>query len=106
VERIGADRAAQFRQVGGRTHAGQFGARGFRTILATEPGQHAYISAWWPAGHIIGHEHTHTHIICEFLRAVAKGEPPSPNFFDGWRNNMILDAVERSATSGKWETTA
>jgi predicted dehydrogenase len=81
-------------------------SRGFRTILATQPGHHAYISAWWPPGHIIGYEHTHTHIIYEFLKAVAKGEPPSPNFFDGWRNNMILDAVERSASSGKWETTA
>jgi predicted dehydrogenase len=80
--------------------------RGFRTILATEPGHHAYMAQWWKPGHIIGYEHTHTHIIYEFLKAVAKGEPPSPNFFDGWRNNMILDAVERSASSGKWETTA
>jgi len=81
-------------------------ARGFRTILTTEPGYHAYMTAWWPAGHIIGYEHTHTHTIYEFLKAVAKCEPPSPNFFDGWRNNMILDAVERSASSGKWEPTA
>ncbi|MGD0841673.1 MAG: Gfo/Idh/MocA family oxidoreductase [Candidatus Acidiferrales bacterium] len=80
--------------------------RGFRTILATEPGHHAYAANWWPPGHIIGYEHTHTHIVYEFLKGVAKGESPQPNFFDGWRNNMILDAVERSAASGKWEVTS
>jgi predicted dehydrogenase len=79
--------------------------RGFRTILATEPGQHAYIANWWPPGHMIGWEHTQTHTIYEFLKAVAKGEPPSSNFHDGYRNNMIRDAVERSAASGRWEKT-
>jgi predicted dehydrogenase len=80
--------------------------RGFHTILATEPGHHAYISNWWPPGHIIGYEHTFTHTIYEFLKAIERGESPQPNFVDGWRNNMILDAVERSAASGKWETTS
>ena len=80
--------------------------RGFRTIIATEPGQHKYIDGWWPPGHIIGWEHTQTHTIYEFLKAVEKGESPSPNFHDGYRNNMILDAVERSAASGRWEKTA
>ncbi len=78
-------------------------ARGFRTILATEPGQHPYMDAWWPPGHIIGYEHTHTHIIYEFLKAVAAGKPPEPNFEDGYRCNAVLDAVERSAAGGKWE---
>ena len=80
--------------------------RGFRTILATEPGQHAYIDHCWPPGHVIGWEHTQTHTIYEFLKAVGKGESPTPNFHDGYRNNMILDAVERSAGSGKWEKTS
>jgi predicted dehydrogenase len=80
--------------------------RGFRTILATEPGYHAYVANWWPPGHIIGYEHTFTHTIYEFLKGVERGESPQPNFFDGWRNNLILDAVERSAASGKWETTS
>ncbi len=80
-------------------------ARGFRTIFATEGGQHAYVDNWWPPGHMIGWEHTQTHTIYEFLKAVAKGEPPEPNFHDGYRNNMILDAVEKSAASGKWERT-
>ena len=78
-------------------------SRGFRTIQATEPGHHPYIAAWWPPGHIIGYEHTHTHIIYEFLKAVQKGEPPVPNFEDGYRNNLVLDAAERSHASGKWE---
>lgn len=78
-------------------------ARGFRTILATEMEHHSYIGAWWPPGHVIGYEHTHTHIIYEFLKAVARGESPVPNFEDGYRANLILDAVERSAQSGRWE---
>ena len=53
--------------------------------------------------HIIGYEHTHTHIIYEFLKAVAAGKPPEPNFEDGYRSNAVLDAVERSANNGNWE---
>jgi len=78
-------------------------ARGFRNIMVTEGAHHAYISAWWPPGHTIGYEHTHTHIIYEFLKAVAAGQSPVPNFEDGYRCNLVLDAVERSSTSGKWE---
>ncbi len=35
--------------------------RGFRNILVGTSGAHPYMSAWWPAGHIIGWEHTFTH---------------------------------------------
>ena len=80
-------------------------APGFKTVLVSEPDM-PFWSWWWPPGHMIGWEHTQTHTIYEFLKAVAKGEPPSPNFHDGYRNNMILDAVERSAASGRWERTA
>lgn len=76
--------------------------QGFRTINVTEP-DHPYFKGWWPPGHIIGYEHTFTHIIHELMDAVAQQRLPSPNFEDGVINQKVLAAVERSAESGNWE---
>lgn len=75
---------------------------GFRTILATD-GKHPYMAAWWPPGHIIGYEHSFTHTVCDFIRAIADGKQPRPNFEDGLQNQRVLDAIERSAGTGRWE---
>jgi predicted dehydrogenase len=75
---------------------------GFRKVLVTES-KHPYMSAWWPPGHIIGYEHSFTHTVYDLLRAIHDGQLPSPNFEDGVRNQRILDAIERSASSGRWE---
>ena len=74
---------------------------GFRRILATEP-THPYVAAWWPPGHIIGYEHSFTHTVHDFLRAVAAGGEVRPNFEDGWKNQRVLDAIETSANTGQW----
>jgi predicted dehydrogenase len=74
---------------------------GFSTISVTD-GKHPYISAWWPPGHIIGYEHSFTHTVYDFLRAIADGAPVRPNFEDGFKNQRILDAIERSASGGQW----
>ena len=76
-------------------------AQGFRNVLVTE-GAHKYISAWWPAGHIIGWEHTFTHGVLDLLSGIAVGKSPHADFEDGLRCQAILDAVERSAGSGGW----
>jgi predicted dehydrogenase len=76
-------------------------AQGFRTILVTEP-VHPYMSAWWPAGHIIGWEHTFTHSVFDLLDGIAKKQSPAPTFADGVRVQAILDAVERSSEGGGW----
>ena len=76
--------------------------QGFRTILATEA-SHPYAGAWWPPGHIIGYEHTFVHAVHDFLVCLEKDTMPTPNFRDGVRNQAVLDAVERSAKSGRWE---
>jgi predicted dehydrogenase len=76
---------------------------GFRNVLVTNP-KHPYVSAWWPEGHIIGYEHSFTHTVYDLLRAVHSQQLPTPNFEDGVRNQRILDAIERSAVSGRWET--
>jgi predicted dehydrogenase len=75
---------------------------GFRTVLATDA-SHPYISGWWPPGHIIGYEHTFTHTVLDLLRAIDEGRVPRPNFEDGVRNQRVLDAIERSAESRRWE---
>ncbi|NUN93288.1 MAG: Gfo/Idh/MocA family oxidoreductase [Verrucomicrobiae bacterium] len=75
--------------------------RGFRDILITE-GVHPFVGAWWPPGHIIGYEHTFVHAIADFVNAAALGKPTTPDFVDGLRNQQVLDAVTRSASSGRW----
>jgi predicted dehydrogenase len=76
--------------------------QGYKTISVTES-VHPYVGAWWPPGHIIGYEHTFVHALHDFLTALENDTLPSPNFADGVKNQAVLEAVERSAKSGKWE---
>jgi predicted dehydrogenase len=72
--------------------------QGFRDILVTEP-NHPYIEKWWPPGHIIGYEHTFTHTIADFVKAVIAEKSVHPTFENGLKNQRVLDAVARSARS-------
>ena len=72
--------------------------QGFSRILVTE-GEHPYISAWWPPGHIIGYEHSFTHEMRDFIEAVATGTDPTPSFEDALQVQLVLDAVEKSDAS-------
>jgi predicted dehydrogenase len=76
---------------------------GFRSVLATDEA-HPYVAAWWPPGHILGYEHTFTHTVLDLILAIEAGEVPRPNFGDGVSNQRVLDAIERSSASRKWET--
>ncbi|XVV14256.1 Gfo/Idh/MocA family protein [Actinoplanes sp. CA-131856] len=75
--------------------------QGFSTILVTEP-NHPYMSAWWPAGHGIGYEHTFTHEVRDLIEAIAAGTQPTPSFADALQVQLVLDAVSRSAESSQW----
>ncbi len=75
---------------------------GFRTVLVTDP-SHPYFAAWWPAGHIIGFEHSFIHTVYDFIRAINDRKQPRPNFEDGLQNQRVLDAIERSASTGQWQ---
>jgi len=76
--------------------------QGFRCVQATDPG-HPFIDAWWPPGHIIGYEHLFVHEFAQFLANInRKGEPYS-TFEDAVKCQRVLDAVERSDKSKKWE---
>ncbi|HQK73365.1 MAG TPA: Gfo/Idh/MocA family oxidoreductase [Clostridiales bacterium] len=69
------------------------GLQGFRLIQASE-GIHPYMSAWWPAGHVIGYEHTFVHEMFEFVSAIDAGRPASPSFADGVECSRVIRAVE------------
>ncbi|MFZ5825450.1 MAG: Gfo/Idh/MocA family protein [Bacillota bacterium] len=75
--------------------------QGWRTINVTEP-VHPYVANWWPPGHIIGYEHTFVHLVYELLCGVAGGYSPAPDFMDGLRNQLVLEAVARSAGERRW----
>ena len=76
------------------------GLQGFRLIQASE-GIHPYMSAWWPAGHVIGYEHTFVHEMYEFMKAVAENRPASPDFTDGVKCSQVLEAVRLSAQKAR-----
>ena len=75
-------------------------AQGFRTIIATEGGQHAYVANWWPPGHTIGYEHGFHHAVVDFMHAIETGGTIAPNFLDGVREMEVLEAGMRAAQSG------
>ncbi|WP_078556798.1 Gfo/Idh/MocA family protein [Bacillus alkalicellulosilyticus] len=79
------------------------GLQGFRLINCTEE-HHPYAGAYWPAGHIIGYEHTFINLVHEFFHSLAHGIQPKPDFEDGVRNQRVLEAVEKSAKSKQWVT--
>lgn len=74
---------------------------GFRLIQATES-SHPYAGRYWPVGHIIGYEHTFVNLVADALIAMHEGRQPSPNFDDGFENQRVLDAVERSHAERAW----
>lgn len=75
--------------------------QGFRTVSCTED-CHPYGGKYWPAGHIIGYEHTFINLVHEFMQGIDQGISPSPNFEDGLRNQLVLEAVEASHAAACW----
>jgi predicted dehydrogenase len=75
------------------------GTAGFTRILVTEP-EHPYLRAWWPAGHLLGYEHSFTHEIVDLLADLATGTDPAPSFEDGLQVQRVLAAVVDSAAAG------
>ncbi len=77
------------------------GRQGFREILVTEE-LHPYIKSWWPPGHGIGYEHTFTHTVADFVTGIVQGRTAGPNFADALKTQRVLEAVQRSARTGRW----
>jgi predicted dehydrogenase len=81
------------------------GAKGFRTLLVSEP-EHPFWSWWWPPGHMLGWEHTFVHELHHMLDAIATGAGVAPDgatFADGYRAAEVCDAIARSGESGRRE---
>jgi predicted dehydrogenase len=76
--------------------------QGFRDILISQPGAHAYIGYWWKAGHPLGFEHTFVHTVADFVNGCVDGKPVQPTFEDGLKNQRVLAAVEKSVQTRKW----
>ena len=51
---------------------------------STSPRRPPLHRAWWPAGHIIGYEHTFVHAIKDLLDGIKAGKSPAPTFEDGY----------------------
>jgi predicted dehydrogenase len=76
-----------------------------RRVLVTEP-EHPFMHFWWPPGHVIGWGETVVHELAHLLEAIA-GEhevgPHGATFEDGYRCAVVVEAVLRSAESGRQE---
>lgn len=76
---------------------------GFTNVLISEE-YHPYWENWWPPGHMIGWEHTFIHEFHHFFDAIYNDREVAPwgaTFVDGYRNNVITDAIEEAANSGR-----
>jgi len=79
------------------------GRKGFTVIQATES-VHPWAGQYWPTAHIIGYEHTFINLLADAFACMAENRPISPNFVDGYENQRVLDAVERSHDTRGWIT--
>jgi len=79
--------------------------QGFHNIMVTEP-EHPYFKAWWPAGHIIGYEHTFIHTVYDFVNAVATDSDVHADFVDGAKCVAVLESVVASKKSKGWTKVA
>ena len=76
--------------------------QGFRDIIVTEP-IHPFIKNWWPPGHVIGYEHTFTHTIADFVKAVVERKNVQPTFEDGLQTQRVLEAINKSVNTKRME---
>jgi predicted dehydrogenase len=76
---------------------------GFTNVLVSEP-HHPYWANWWPAGHMIGWEHTFVHEFHHFFDSIVNDKDVAPygaDFVDGYKNAVICDAILQSAQTGR-----
>ncbi len=73
--------------------------RGWSRILCTNPGEHPYADAYWPAGHGLGYEHGFVNQAADIITAIAGRKPPVPlpDFEDAYRTQQVLHAALVSA---------
>ena len=75
--------------------------QGWRQISVWEE-IHPYMKHWWVPGCAIGYEHTFGNQAADLLSAVAAGQPMKPDFDDGLKCQVVLDAVLEACKSDRW----
>jgi predicted dehydrogenase len=75
--------------------------QGWRQISVWEE-IHPYMKNWWVPGCAIGYEHTFTNQAVDLLEAIAAGKPMQPDFDDGLKCQLVLDAVLEAGGSDRW----
>ena len=80
--------------------------QGWIDIMATD-NSHPYWSAYWPAGHIIGYEHTFINQCADIVSAIAanKAAQMQPDFANAAKTQTVLDAALESSAKRKWVET-
>lgn len=77
--------------------------RGFAAVSVTT-GAHPLQTVYLPPGHNAGWEYGHVHALHHFLDCVANDKPVAPlaaTFEDGYRVQVIMDALARSSRTGR-----
>ena len=77
------------------------GEQGFRLIQTTD-GAHKWAGQYWPVAHIIGYGETFINLVADAFTNMANGVAIDPGFRDGYENQRVLDAVERSSETKSW----
>lgn len=75
--------------------------QGWRQISVWEE-CHPYMDKWWVPGCAIGYEHTFANQAADLLEAVAEDRPMKPDFDDGLKCQLVLDAVLEACASNQW----
>ena len=77
--------------------------RGFASVSVTT-GAHPLQTIYLPPGHNAGWEYGHVHALHHFVECVVDDKPVAPygaTFEDGYRVQVIMDAVTRSSRTGR-----
>jgi predicted dehydrogenase len=77
--------------------------RGFTNVSVTDPG-HPLPTAYLPVGHNAGWEYGHVHALHHFVDCLAEDKAVAPygaTFEDGYRCQVIMDAIVRSSRGGR-----
>jgi len=77
--------------------------RGFTSVSVTDF-KHPLQSMILPPGHNTGWEYGHVHALHHFIESIVTERPVEPygaTFDDGYRIQVIMDAIVRSAEAGR-----
>jgi predicted dehydrogenase len=73
---------------------------GMRKIRAEHP-SHPYAKDWWAIGQGVGYGSSFVNFLGDLLESWPDG-PWRPGLDDGLRVQVVCDAIERSASEGRW----